>query len=241
MQKPTPSVVDPGIVEDSADNRQQQLLEPSESSMTAKAWALADQGWLTEAEVEFARNVVGRQRPQPLIEYGRFLFRLGRLDQAIVMFDGAVTVANDQGDQRAVAGAYGNLGVVLQVRGDLDGAEQMHRKSLEIEERLGRLEGMANAYGNLGIVLQVRGDLDGAEQMHRKSLEIEERLGRLEGMANAYGNLGIVLQVRGDLDGAEQMYRKSLETAERLGSSRLSTHAKSLLSSLRKSQFDDCE
>ena len=103
------------------------------------------------------------------------------------------------------------------------------------------MEGMAYAYGNLGIVLQVRGDPDGAEQMYRKSLEINERLGHLEGMASDYGNLGNVLQVRGDLDGAEKMYRKSLETAERLGSSRLSTHAKSLLSSLRKSQFDDCE
>jgi tetratricopeptide (TPR) repeat protein len=185
LQKPAPSLVEPGIIEDLADTRQQQLLGPFESSMTAKAWAFADEGRLTKAEVEFARNVVGRRRPQPLMEYGWFLFRLGRLDQATVMFEGAVRVAKDQGDQRAVARAYGNLGNVLHVRGDLDGAEQMYRKSLEIEERLGRLEGMASDYGNLGNVLHVRGDLDGAEQMHRKSLETAERLGSSQLIARA--------------------------------------------------------
>ena len=217
VQKPAVPMVEPGIVEDFAATWQHQRQNPSESSMTAKAWALADEGRLTESEVEFARNVVGQQRPQPLIEYGRFLSRLGRLDQATVMFEAAFTVAKDQGDQSSVAIAYGNLGNVHRVRGDLDGAERMHRKSLEIEEGLGRLEGMASQYGNLGNLHRVRGDLEGAEQMHRKSLEIEEGLGHLEGMAGDYGNLGIVLRARGDLDGAEQMHRKSLEINESLG------------------------
>ena len=51
---------------------------------------------------------------------------------------------------------YGNLGVILQTRGDLDGAEAMHHKSLKLNEKLGRLEGMAIAFGNLGVVLKAR-------------------------------------------------------------------------------------
>jgi tetratricopeptide (TPR) repeat protein len=132
-----PPGVEPGIRENLADTREQELWEPSESSVIAKAWGLAEEGRLTEAEVEFARNVVGRHRPEPLIEYGRFLRRLGRLDQAAVMFEGAVTVAQDQRDQGTVARAYGDLGTVLQVRGDLEGAEQMYRKALTTAERLG--------------------------------------------------------------------------------------------------------
>ena len=191
--------------------------EYPKESLLANAWSLANQGRLTEAEVEFARAIVGRRRPEALVDYGRFLYRVGRLDQATVLFEGAVQLADEQGDVQALSGAYGNLGKVLHVRGDLDGAEEMYRKSLEIDEKLGRLEGMASAYGNLGIVLQVRGDLDGAEEMHRKCLEINDNMGWLEGMAGAYGNLGNVLQVRGDLDGAEEMYRKSLEIDEKLG------------------------
>lgn len=122
------------------------------------------------------------------------------------------------GDNLAVvAAASGNLGIVVEKRGDLAGAEAMYRGALEIYERLGYLEEMAKQYGNLGSVLRTRGDLAGAEAMCRKSLEIHERLGRLEGMAADYGNLGIVLQMRGDLAGAEAMCRKALEIDERLG------------------------
>ena len=103
------------------------------------------------------------------------------------------------------------------VMGDLDGAEAMFRKLLEINEKLGRLEGMARQYGNLGNLLSSRGDLDGAEAMYRKALEIDEKFGGLEGKAIQYGNLGLVLLTRGDLDGAEAMIRKSLKIDEELG------------------------
>ena len=111
---PSP-VVDIGIKEESRDSQEQQNREPIERSVVAKAWKLSEEGRLTEAEVEFARSVVGRQRAQPLIEYGRFLRRLGRLDQAAVMFEGAITVAKDQGDKAVLASAYGNLGMILKV------------------------------------------------------------------------------------------------------------------------------
>ncbi|MBI5570698.1 MAG: tetratricopeptide repeat protein, partial [Desulfomonile tiedjei] len=182
-QQPPPNV-GPDAAVDLPSGPQDHPPAPPDGSLIAEAWALADEGRITEAEVNFAKSIVGQSQPQPFIEYGRFLARLGRLDQATVLIEGAVSFAKDQRDQEALARAYGNLGNVLQVRGDLDGAEQMHRKALEIDEKLGRSQGMASHYGNLGIVLRVRGDLDGAEQMHRKALEIDEKLGRSEGMAS---------------------------------------------------------
>ncbi|MEM6560515.1 MAG: tetratricopeptide repeat protein [Planctomycetota bacterium] len=145
---------------------------------------------------------------------GRIHYLRGRLDEAHDAFQRVAELATGDAD-RAVA--YGNLGIVYLVRGDLREAELMHRKSLELNEQVGRPEGMASDYGNLGNVYRVRGDLDEAESMYRKSLAIEEKLGRPEGMADQYGNLGNVYQVRGDLDEAESMYRKSLELNEKLG------------------------
>ena len=52
---------------------------------------------------------------------------------------------------------YGNLGTIAQIRGDLEQAEELYRKSLQINEQLGHLEGMAADYGNLGIIA-LRGD-----------------------------------------------------------------------------------
>jgi tetratricopeptide (TPR) repeat protein/energy-coupling factor transporter ATP-binding protein EcfA2 len=110
-----------------------------------------------------------------------------------------------------------NLGNVYRVRGELDKAEDMHKKSLEINERLERFEWIANNYRNLGIVSRVRGEFDKAEEMQKKSLAINERLGKLEGMADNYGNLGNIYEIRGELDKAEEMHKKSLDIEERLG------------------------
>lgn len=124
------------------------------------------------------------------------------------------TFLKNQGDMAAI---LGNLGNVYQSLGDLDRAEAMYNKSLEINEALGRKEFMANQYGNLGNLYYTRGDLDQAEAMVKKSLEINEALGHKEGMASQYGNLGNVYLTRGDLDGAEALYEKSLEINEVLG------------------------
>jgi tetratricopeptide (TPR) repeat protein len=208
--------------------------EPSTDSAINKAWKLADAGRLTKAEVEFAKLTVERRQPSGLIEYGLFLRRVGRLDQATVMLNEAVKLATTQDSQENVSRAYTILGIVLNTRGELNGAEEMYRKALVIEEKLEHLEGMGINYTNLGIVLRNRGNLDGAEEMHRQSLDIHEKLEHLEGMASNYTNLGIVFKARGDLDGAEEMYRKALDYAEKLGAAPLIEKVKSNLDGLQK-------
>ena len=90
--------------------------------------------------------------------------------QAEAMYRKALELNEALGRKEGIAGAYGNLGIVYQSRGDLTQAEAMHRKALELDEVLGKKEGMADDYGNLGIVYQSRGDLTQAEAMYRKAL-----------------------------------------------------------------------
>ncbi len=92
-----------------------------------------------------------------------------------------------------MASQYGNLGAIHLTRGELDEAERLLRKSLEIDEKLGRLEGMANQYGNLGQIHQTRGDLKQAREHWLKARELFERVG----MAPQ------VEQVQGWLDGLD--------------------------------------
>ncbi|MBW8035338.1 MAG: tetratricopeptide repeat protein [Planctomycetes bacterium] len=148
-------------------------------------------------------------------ECTKHLLNLGLFDTIIGLSERGLEMIESGSSREAML--YGNLGIVYQMRGDLGKAEEMHKKSLEINENRGRLEGMANDYGNLGIVYQTRSDLDKAEEMYEKSLEINEKLGRLEGMASQYSNLGVVYQTRGELDKAEEMHKKSLEIDEKLG------------------------
>jgi hypothetical protein len=65
-------------------------------------------------------------------------------------------------------------------RRNLEAAEHLYRKAMEIDERLGRYEGMANQYTNLGEVMEARGDLEAAREMWTRSCELFAKLGAQE-------------------------------------------------------------
>ena len=101
--------------------------------------------------------------------------------------------------------------------GELDHAEDMHNKSLEIEKKLGRLEGQAADYGNLGLIYRTRGELDRAENIHQKALKIYLNIGKLEGQANQYGNLGHIYQTRSDLKQTRSYWIQARDIFQQIG------------------------
>jgi tetratricopeptide (TPR) repeat protein len=109
------------------------------------------------------------------------------------------------------------LAYIYSCIGELDKAERIIHKSLDINESLGRSEGMASDYGNLGLVYETRGELDKAEEMFDKVKEIHEKRSDREGLAKDYGHLGLVYLTMGELEKAEGMFRKGLEIDEKLG------------------------
>ena len=113
--------------------------------------------------------------------------------------------------------AMGHIGIVYQLKGDLDRALEYYGKSLKLGEELGWKEGMASVYGNIGVVYRIKGDLDKALEYYEKSLKLEEELGRKEGIASVYGNIGIVYRIKGDLEKALEYFGKSLKFNEELG------------------------
>ncbi len=182
-----------------------------ELSRAAAAYAL--EGKLEHARIHFAQVLQSSDLPEVLNMAATFYLGVEELDEADKLLHRILAQFPDF-DAGALAR---RLGVLRHTRGDLDHAEAMIRKSLEIEEKLGRPEWMAINYRNLGVIFNARGDLAQAEAMFRKSLGIEEKLGRPEEMSITYGNLGVLLKARGDLAQAEAMFRKSLEMEKKLG------------------------
>ena len=119
-----------------------------------------------------------------------------------------------------------NLGVLLEQRGDLDGAEAAYRRADERGDTSGSfnlwrlladrgdLAGAAAAFSradqrgdaagatNLGMLLEQRGDFAGAEAAYRRA---DQR-----GDANGAFNLGALLE-RNDVAEAEAAYRRAAE------------------------------
>ncbi|MFF4017901.1 TIR domain-containing protein, partial [Streptomyces sp. NPDC001843] len=116
------------------------------------------------------------------------------------------------------AGAYTHqLGIIAQLRGDYQQAEERYRACLTMAEELGDRSGIASSYHQLGMIAQERGDYQQAEERYRACLTIKEELGDRSGIASSYHQLGIIAQLRGDYQQAEERYRASLTTKEELG------------------------
>ena len=109
--------------------------------------------------------------------------------------DGENEAAYRVADERGNADAAAKLGVLLEGREDVEGAEAAYRRA---DER-----GDAGAAFDLGVLLERRGDVEGAEAAYRRA---DER-----GSADAAVNLGVLLEGRGDVEGAEAAYRRADE------------------------------
>lgn len=185
--------------------------------LTAEAWRMADEGRVTEAEIEFARVTGGTTHPDSLVQYAGFLLRVGRVEQAKVLLERAAAASTEVNDGEALARSRMNLGNVLGLQGDLDGAEKAYRESVEMQQELGLAESACPAYLNLADVLRARGHLDRAEEMYRASIVSAEELGLQERLAHAYLSLGNLYDARGDSPGADRMYHTALRINVDLG------------------------
>ncbi|MHC4251610.1 MAG: DUF4062 domain-containing protein, partial [Planctomycetota bacterium] len=183
--RPGPEVPPPGGGGDSLGPKAEPVepSAPATTDMAEEAWRLADEGCLTEAEEKFAMATAASSDPESHRQYGRFLFRIGRLAQAEEMYRRAQRLAVAAGSRHGESRVLSHLGYLYQARGDFDRAEEVLRKALAIDEELGRKVGIAAGYANLGHVYKEQIDLVKAEEMYRKALAIDEGIGRKEGIA----------------------------------------------------------
>jgi tetratricopeptide (TPR) repeat protein len=79
--------------------------------------------------------------------------------------------------RRRAMNALSNLGNLYLAQGELDKAEEMYRKALEIDKRLGLQEGMAIDYGNLGEIEKDRGNIATAREDYNKALDFYRKIG----------------------------------------------------------------
>ncbi len=116
---------------------------------------------------------------------GLIQWRLGLLDEAVLSHEKVLELAG--GNKTLQAATYSNLGIIYDLRGDLDKAEDLYLESLDISREFGGLQLMAGLYSNLGGIYQTRGELNKAEDLYLESLDISRELGGLQLMAVLYG------------------------------------------------------
>lgn len=148
----------------------------------------------------------------------QFHFRIGELDAAEQFAQRRLDLA--AADSADAARALTNLGLVSQMRGELDRAEQRMTRAVDIDRRIGNQEGLARDLGNLALVPEARGDLARAEALTHEALEIARSIPGPRGeelVAGSLSNLGDFAKARGQLDAARELWSRAVEIFDRLG------------------------
>ncbi|MGH6949446.1 MAG: toll/interleukin-1 receptor domain-containing protein, partial [Vitreimonas sp.] len=160
------------------------------------------------------------------------LVLFGDLSEARSILSQSLQTAIAQGDSWAERAVRNDLGSVFLGLGDLEEAERLYSKALELAERqlasepanTERQRDLAVSHDRVGSVLMAQGDGAGALATYRKGLVITEALVARDAantqwqrdVSVSHNKVGDVLMAQGDRPGALAAYRKSLVIAETL-------------------------
>ena len=145
----------------------------------------------------------------------------GRLDLAEAGLRQALrevaTLPRDHGVRALESNLHADLGNVLMLRGDLDGAEAEYEASIAINQELGNEGDVAVGNGQLGTIFMGRGDFARAAESYRDAIAAFAGLNEPAMMAVGYHQLGCVYHEAGALAEAAAAYRESARLKESLG------------------------
>ncbi len=109
------------------------------------------------------------------------------------------------------------MGLALNGKGDLAGAQSAYEHALAISRQVGDNLNAAAALNNIAMVLSARGDHLGAEARYEQALAINRQLNRKYGITLVLGNIAGELECEGKLSQATTKYRQVLTLVSDMG------------------------
>jgi tetratricopeptide (TPR) repeat protein len=174
---------------------------------------------LSEAQRRFESLAAGgnesaaRMSSAAITEQADCLQALGRLDDAVIAYQKAITFDEKRGGLRDVAVGKGQLGTVRMLQQRHAEALEAHAEARSIFEGLGEPEGVATAWHQTGMVHRRVRNYPEAERAYRQSLAIEVGRGNRRGQASSLGELGNLSNAMGRLEEAVTFYRQAADIA----------------------------
>jgi len=184
-----------------------------------RAWTMNVAGRFKEARAAADEGLRLGSREDPVAGY--LLLQLTRADTVEERFDDAIQDGLDaqrifeaHDHAHGLATCLRALGNAYSAAGQLEMAERVLRRGLQLAEQIGNAEDIGGALTNLGLVLLERGSLDEAIQCDRRAIEEFERSGHGSGRTTAYANLAEKLAAKGAYAEALSYCDRSLRLAE---------------------------
>ncbi|MEH1831830.1 MAG: tetratricopeptide repeat protein [Nostoc sp.] len=137
------------------------------------------------------------------------------------LFQEALAIYRELGEEEREAIALNDLGGVAQSQGQYDRAEFYYKQALAIQEKQGHKEGQAIYWGNLGNLALKRDHPSEARLWYERELALAQKVGRQSLVASAKAGLARVLEEEERYTEALPLAQSALEIRERLRDKRL--------------------
>ncbi|MBN3949268.1 MAG: tetratricopeptide repeat protein [Nostoc sp. NMS7] len=132
------------------------------------------------------------------------------------LYQEALAIYRELGDEECEAIALNDLGRVAQNQGDYDRAESYYKQTLAIEEKLGNKERQASYCGCLGNLALNRDRPSEARPWYKRELALAQEVGRQNLVADAQVGLARVLEKEERYAEALPLAQSALKIQERL-------------------------
>lgn len=180
--------------------------------------------WL-ELTLAWASNAREDSRAQLMMELGLLLGYQGFTTRAQDLVAEGIELLRPAEHTLTLAVALIWQGAIANIRGDLNRAEEVLTKSLDltrqISNRASAARITARALANLGVTAHERGDLVGALSKHEQALEICREYEYTPGAIRSLRDIGDVLRDKGDYAGSLGSYRECLSHLNKRGDRRV--------------------
>jgi class 3 adenylate cyclase/tetratricopeptide (TPR) repeat protein len=195
---------------------------------TRRYWVLAGERAM-KLDVARAAECFGRalslapsehpDRASILAWLGSAAFDAGRYREAERMYEQALALFREAGDQLSVGTCLDRLATVLWEEGDAAGCRARLSDALEILEKLPHGAELADSYATMASERTVSGHLEEAIDWAERSLDLSSRVGAEHLRPRALSYRGVARSYRGDLGGIGDL-DDALRIAEGLGLAR---------------------
>jgi tetratricopeptide (TPR) repeat protein len=191
---------------------------PSDAEMLAAIVDALPAGSAPAAIRSRAANVVGAAA-----------FTMGRLAEAEGAFTRALERGRDADDDLVAARACNNLGNVLNLRGDVDGALARYRLAIPLYQRVGQPRGLAECYHNMAIVAREQHRWTDADDLERRAMACARQANDARLLAMALVGRAEVALASGDVAPAAMLASRAADALRDLDDAAMEADARRLI------------
>ena len=152
---------------------------------------------------------------------GPHLRDVGRLDQAIELYQAAIAAASAEGDRGEAANPMAGLAEILQRQTEYTRARALYLDAQQLHREAGDLVGQGRTLRGLGLIAYLLDELPQAREYFLEGHRLFSESGDQTGQAQTLHGQATVAYLAGDLDTADDLMRQVLhiyrERGDRLG------------------------